>query len=80
MTTEIRTICTVGKDGVVSVPVGVEDAGVEVEVTIKPRAVGKLASEMTREGYAAFLDSIEGKWVGEFPEIDDPPAEPMEAL
>lgn len=71
MTTQIRTTCRVRSDGSVVVPVGIEEAGNEVEVIVSPKPAGKRASEMTTEEYAAFIDSITGKWVGEFPEIDD---------
>jgi hypothetical protein len=73
MTTSIHTTCRVRPDGSVVVPVGVEDAGMEVEVTITPKRKAKRASEMSPEEYSAFIDSIAGKWVGEFPDIEDPP-------
>ena len=79
MTRSIRTICRVGPDGSVVVPVGVEEAGKEVEVTVAPRE-GKWASEMTPEEYAAFIDSVTGKWVGDFPEIEDAPPEERDPL
>jgi hypothetical protein len=80
MTTVIHTICKVRPDGSVIVPVGIEDAGSEVEVTIAPKRARKLASEMTPEEYAAFIDSIAGKWEGEFPEIEDLPPETRDPL
>ena len=79
MTGSIHKTCTVRPDGSVVVPVGVEEAGNEVEVTVAPKG-GKRASEMTPEEYAAFIDSITGKWVGDFPEIEDAPPEERDPL
>ena len=78
--TAIRTICKVRPDGNVLVPVGVEDAGTEVEVTVTPKRARKLASEMTPEEYASFIDAIAGKWEGEFPELEDLPPERRDPL
>jgi hypothetical protein len=58
---EIKTICKVRPDGSIVVPVGVEEAGKEAEVTLAPRKLGKRASEMTPKEYAAFVDSFAGK-------------------
>ncbi|MDB5322303.1 MAG: hypothetical protein JWN40_3934 [Phycisphaerales bacterium] len=80
MTTEIRAIYKVRSDGSIVVPVGVEEAGNEVEVTVTPRRLGKRASEMTPAEYAAFIDGITGKWVGEFPDIEDVPPEERDPL
>jgi hypothetical protein len=80
MTTAIHTFCRVGADGRVVVPVGVEEAGTEVEVTIAPRNGVKRASEMTPKEHAAFIETIAGKWVGDFPEFPDPPPETRDPL
>jgi hypothetical protein len=79
MTRAIRITCTVRPDGNVVVPVGLEEAGKEVEVTVAPKG-GKRANEMTPEEYAAFIDSVTGKWVGDFPEIEDAPPEQRDPL
>jgi hypothetical protein len=80
MTTQIRTTCKVRADGSVIVPIGVEEAGNEVEVIVSPKRGGKRASEMTPDEYAAFIDGITGKWIGEFPETDDVPPEERHPL
>ena len=80
MTTSIHTVCKVRPDGSVVVPVGVEEAGNEVEVTISPKPRVKRASDMTPEEYAAFIDGIAGKWEGNFPEIEDLPPETRDPL
>jgi hypothetical protein len=80
MTGEIRTTCKVGADGRVVIPVGVAEAGTEVDVTISPHAPHKRAGDMTREEYAAFIDSVTGKWIGEFPEIRDLPPQDRDPL
>jgi hypothetical protein len=80
MTTAIKKLCKVGPDGSVVVAVGIEEAGNEVEVTIAPRSTFKRASEMTAKEHAAFIESIAGTWVGEFPEIPDLPPETRDPL
>jgi hypothetical protein len=79
MTGAIHKICTVRADGSIVVPVGLEEAGKEVEVTVAPME-GKRAGEMTPQEYAAFIDSVAGKWVGDFPEIEDAPPEERDPL
>lgn len=80
MTTAIRKICRVGADGSLVIPVGIEEAGAEVEVTIIPKAGRKKATEMTPQEHAAFIDSIAGTWIGDFPEMSDPPVEIRDPL
>jgi hypothetical protein len=80
MTRAIRTICTVRPDGSIVVPVGVEEAGRDVEVTIIPLTPTKRAADMTEDEYAAFIDAIAGQWVGEWPEAPDPPPEARDPL
>jgi hypothetical protein len=60
----------VGPDGTVTVAVGKHDAGRLVRVTVSPAAN---PTPMSREEWSAFIDRTAGQWVGEFPEIDDPP-------
>ena len=50
-----------------------ETAGAITDPTF--RRHDKRASEMTADEYAAFIDSMTGNWIGEFPEIDDAPPE-----
>jgi hypothetical protein len=58
--TEIRTTVRVGNDGNVIVPVGADEAGTEVEVTITPAR-----PKLTQEEYVAILKRAAGS-------IDDP--------
>ena len=55
----------VGSDGVLrlSLPVGMEDADREVDVTIGPSARSKT---MTPEEWHAWVDSMAGTWQGDF--------------
>jgi hypothetical protein len=54
----------VGADGVllVEVPLGSQDANREVLVTIEPAAISRPANEE----YSAWLQSVAGKWQGDF--------------
>lgn len=81
MITAIRKICRVGNDVSLVIPVGIEEAGAEVEVTIIPnKTAPKMSSQMTPQEHAAFIDSIAGTWIGDFPEISDPPIEIRDPL
>ena len=80
MTAAIHRICKVGSDGNVLVPVGVEEAGSEVMVTIAPPVTPKPARDMTPQEHRDFILSIAGKWVGEFPEMEDLPPEERDPL
>ncbi len=80
MITAIQKICRVGSDGSVVIPVGIEEAGTEVEVTIIPKTTRKKASQMTPQEHADFIDSIAGTWIGDFPEQSDPPVEVRDPL
>ena len=80
MTAAIHRICKVGPDGNVLIPVGVEEAGSEVMVTVSPPAVPKLARDMTPEEHRNFILSIAGQWVGDFPEMEDLPPEERDPL
>lgn len=55
----------VNSDGVLilSVPVGLEEADKEVQVTVEPFAPKK---PMTREEWRAWVDSMAGTWLGDF--------------
>jgi hypothetical protein len=52
-------------DGIVhlSLPVGLEEAGKEVRVTVEPLAATK---PMTQEEWRAWVDSLAGTWQGDF--------------
>ena len=52
--TTVYARSTVAADGTVTVPVGVEDSGTEVEVTVTP-VRGKMAKDMTQEEWADFV-------------------------
>ncbi len=78
--TTIHTISRVRSDGNILVPVGMDEAGTEVEVTIAPAPSARRAADMTQSEYQAFLESFSDKWVGDFPELNDPPPELIEPL
>lgn len=62
--TRIKLKSKVGSDGVLrlEVPVGLEDAGCDVELTIEPVP----SNETANEDYLEFLRSTAGAWQGEF--------------
>jgi hypothetical protein len=55
----------VSNDGILhlSVPVGLEEADKEVQVTVEPVAAKK---PMTQEEWQAWVDSMAGTWQGDF--------------
>ena len=55
----------VSNDGILhlSVPVGLEEADQEVQVTVEPVALKK---PMTQEEWRAWVDSMAGTWQGDF--------------
>lgn len=61
----IVTIARVGGDGVLSLalPVGVQEANNEVQVTVDSVAA---KSPPTREEWEAWVDEMSGSWQGEF--------------
>lgn len=60
----VRARSTVAADGTVTVPVGMDDAGVEVTVMVTP-VRGKMAQDMTQEEWAELIRQTAGS-------IDDP--------
>jgi hypothetical protein len=78
MTTTIHKVVEVGADGNLVVPLGPEEAGKKVQITISPHKGQKMVSEMTREEYVEFVNSFAGKWVGDFVEPEDLPPEKRE--
>ena len=77
--TTIHVVSKVRADGSVMVPVGVAEAGTEVEVTIAPKLSVRSAG-MTQAEYADFIGRFYGAWIGDFPEIDDPPPSQIQGL
>ena len=69
----------VGADGVlrVTVPVGIEDAEKEVQVTVEPLAAKRT---MTQAEWAAWVDSMAGTWQGDFERPDQGEYEVREEL
>jgi hypothetical protein len=57
----------VGADGVLSVrvPLGRDDANCEVTVTIEPASI----AAKDEAGYVAWLESIAGRWQGDFEQL-----------
>ena len=55
----------VGSDGVLhlALPVGVEEADKEVQITVEPMPPKKA---MTQEEWEAWVDSMAGSWQGDF--------------
>ena len=55
----------VGSDGVLhlALPVGVEEADKEVQITVEPITPKKA---MTQEEWEAWVDSMAGSWQGDF--------------
>jgi len=49
-----KTRSKIAADGTVTVPVSVEDAGLEVDVTISP-VRGKMAADMSKEEWQEFI-------------------------
>ena len=62
------------------VPVGPDHAGEESDVLVSPSTGVGRAAQMTPEEYRAFIESIAGKWVGEFHEPADLPLEKRDDL
>jgi len=64
----------VSPDGVlrVNLPVGMEGADQEVQVTVEPLAP---KAAMTQDQWASWVDSMAGSWKGDF---DRPPQLPLE--
>jgi hypothetical protein len=64
----------VGSDGVLhlALPVGVDEADNEVQITVEPIAPKK---EMTQEEWAAWVQSMGGTWQGDF---ERPPQDELE--
>jgi hypothetical protein len=60
----VKTRSRIAADGTVTVPVGFEDIGREVDVTVTP-VRGKMASDMTQEEWVVFVNKTAGS-------IDDP--------
>jgi len=78
MNATIRRKLRVGNDGNLIVPIGQDEAGKEVEVTVSPVHARPPVANMTREEYRALVDRITGRWAGEFPEIEDRPPEQLD--
>lgn len=68
----------VGADGVlhVDVPLGTDEAGREVLITIEPESV----PSKTQQEYWDFLDSTAGAWQGEFERPDQGQFEERDSL
>jgi hypothetical protein len=64
----------VGSDGVLhlALPLGVEEADKEVQVTVEPIIPQK---EMTQKEWAAWVESMGGTWQGDF---ERPPQDRLE--
>jgi hypothetical protein len=62
--TDIRTRVRVGSDGNITIPVGVEEAGAEVEVVVTPAA-----PTLTQEEYQAIIR----RTAGSIPDLERPP-------
>jgi hypothetical protein len=75
----MTVISQVGADGVlnVSVPVGVGDANLPVQVTIEP---AESNSNGAAGDYATWLDSLSGQWQGDFVRGDEGPLETREPI
>jgi hypothetical protein len=63
----IHTISRVGPDGVVnvSVPVGVAEAGKEVQITLEPLPEARPEIDDSPERWEQFLKETAGAWQGE---------------
>ena len=55
----------VSSDGILhlSLPIGLDEAEKDVQVTVEPFAPGE---PMTREQWGAWVDSMAGRWQGDF--------------
>ena len=62
--TDIRTRVRGGPDGNITIPVGVEEAGAEVEVVITP-----VTRTLTQEEYRAIIE----RTAGSIPDLERPP-------
>jgi hypothetical protein len=80
MNATIRKTLRVGADGNLVVPMGEAEAGAEVEVTVSPVHSSPAVAKMTQEEYRALVDRFTGSWVGDFPELEDLPPEPLDEL
>jgi hypothetical protein len=75
--TRMRLSARVDADGVLrlNVPVGADDADQEVQVTIEPARPA-----MTQEEWRRWVDSMAGKWQGEFERPEQGEYEQRDAL
>jgi hypothetical protein len=78
MTNTIEKIVQADADGNVVVPLGPQEAGTKVRVTITPHEGQPPVATMTREEYEAFVRSFVGSWVGDFEEPANLPLEKRE--
>ena len=76
----ITRICKVGSDGNVVVPVGADHAGEDVKVDVSPAPLNGRAAALTPEEYRASIESLAGKWVGEFTEPAELPFEKRDEI